>query len=117
MAGIGVHADEAIVNFNMWITPQEYNLETATGGLRVWPQRPPLEWSFQEYNSAQYEARNERWLREVTPTDVAYRTNRAVIFSSFFFHKTLPSKFKNGHAHRRINLTFLFGSLRKGVCD
>jgi len=40
--------------------------------------------------------------------------NRAVIFNSFFFHKTLPNRFKAGHANRRINLTFLFGSHVKG---
>lgn len=42
-------------------------------------------------------------------TDIAYQSNRAVIFSSFFFHQTMPHRFKSGHVNRRINLTYLFG--------
>jgi len=114
--GIGVHADEAAVNINMWLTPDDANLDPGKGGLRVWPKAPPTKWSFREYNSPEHEKRNLKWLESVLPVDVPYRMNRAVIFNSFFFHKTLPNRFKAGHANRRINLTFLFGSHVKGSC-
>ena len=34
--GIGIHADFALVNLNFWITPDEYNYDNNSGGLKVY---------------------------------------------------------------------------------
>ena len=40
--GIQVHADDAEVNLNFWLTPDESNLDLNRGGLVVWHQEPEL---------------------------------------------------------------------------
>ena len=36
LPGLHVHADDALVNVNFWITPDEANLDPERGGLLVW---------------------------------------------------------------------------------
>ena len=107
---IDVHADEAQVNFNMWLTPSEANDDPSSGGLTVWKKKPPASWEFKEYNSPKSVEKVKAMLSDVTPTVVEYRYNRAIVFDSDFFHQSQPSLFKAGHSNRRINLTLLFGA-------
>ncbi len=46
--GIGIHADEAALNVNFWITPGSVaNLGIAArGGLMIWDKAAPLDWGF-----------------------------------------------------------------------
>ncbi len=106
---IGIHADEAAVNVNFWITPDDANLDPESGGLVVWDVAAPLDWNFEKYNSdtkamLDFLARNNA--RSVT---IPYRANRAVIFNSNLFHKTDVIRFKDGYLNRRINVTLLYG--------
>ena len=107
--GIGIHADEAAVNVNFWITPDQANLDPQGGGLVIWDKAAPLEWDFAKFNadeSAAYAFLEEQGARTVT---VPYRTNRAVIFDSNLFHKTDRITFAVGYENRRINITMLYG--------
>lgn len=107
--GIGVHADFARVNLNFWITPDEANLDAASGGLLVYDKPAPSSWSFQDYN------RNEKAVYEFLDKNhagsrrIPYRCNRAVLFNSNLFHETDKIHFKEGFENRRINITYLFG--------
>ena len=49
-SGINVHADFAKVNLNFWITPDKYNLDVNSGGLKVYDTPPPKDWIFEKYN-------------------------------------------------------------------
>ena len=51
LEGIGIHADEAAVNVNFWITPDAANLDAQSGGLVIWDKAAPLEWDFAKYNA------------------------------------------------------------------
>ena len=109
LTGIGVHADSAAVNVNFWITPDEANLDSNSGGLRVWRKCAPLEWDFEDFNR-----RPEYLMRWVHETDaeeviVPYRSNRAVMFDSNLVHRTDDFQFAPGYENRRINITMLFG--------
>ena len=42
MEGICIHADVARVNINVWVVPDEANLDSEGGGLVVYSQRSPL---------------------------------------------------------------------------
>lgn len=99
-----------MVNVNLWITPDEANLDPNSGGLVVFTVKPPREWSFDKFNS-NWEYIDEHLLRPsgYANVTVPYRQNRAVIFNSFLFHKTQDCKFRQGYENRRINLTFLYG--------
>ncbi len=108
-AGIGVHADFARVNLNFWITPDEANLDAASGGLVVYDIPAPPSWSFHDYN------RNEEAIYDFLKQNragsrrIPYRCNRAVLFNSNLFHETDKIYFKEGYENRRINITYLFG--------
>jgi tetratricopeptide (TPR) repeat protein len=107
--GINVHADHAQVNLNFWVTPDEYNLDTQSGGLKVYDVPPPPEWSFDNYNSNSskiYEFLNNNCAKSHT---VTYQCNRAVLFNSALFHETDTIHFQDVYQGRRVNMTYLFG--------
>ncbi|KAL7537388.1 hypothetical protein ACHAXR_009409 [Thalassiosira sp. AJA248-18] len=108
--GIHVHADDAMINVNLWITPDEANLDPNSGGLIVYTVKPPREGGFSSFNS-NWEYIDEHLLRPsgYANVTVPYKQNRAVIFDSFLFHKSDKHKFKREYENRRINLTFLYG--------
>jgi tetratricopeptide (TPR) repeat protein len=109
--GLNIHADAAAVNVNFWITPDEANLNPATGGLVVYDKEAPLEWNFKEYNSARNKPKILAWLNEVgaQAIKIPYRANRAVVFNSDLFHETDEPSFADDYRSRRINITLLYG--------
>ena len=112
--GLALHADDAVVNLNLWLTPDEANLDQqgTSGGLIVHLTQniPPL--SFKQMNRLSEVDRIKLFLKESQSqrVEIPYRQNRAVIFHSNLYHETSPFRFKKGYANSRINLTFLFGS-------
>jgi Tfp pilus assembly protein PilF len=114
LSGIEAHADDAAVNVNFWLTPDDANLDPDGGGLDVWDKEAPLDWDFERFNADAAAIR--RFIEEsgarlhATP----YRQNRAVIFNSDLFHATGRLKFKPGYENRRINVTMLFGHRGNG---
>lgn len=135
--GIFAHADEAAVNVNFWVTPDEANLgrdaggnhddddpgPAAPGGLIVYANHP---------NDADFEAgRGQSYIssadqrvrrQEALGTGqiqriVPYKANRAVIFSSRKWHATDRHRFAGGLGKHRVNLTLLFGLLAAVQCS
>ena len=111
--GIHVHADDAAINVNFWITPNSANLDPSSGGLVVYNTEAPLEWGFNRYNKNEQKIREEILKSNQKKTIVPHNENRAVIFNSNLFHETDNIKFKAGYENRRINVTLLFG--RRGL--
>ncbi len=109
LSGIRIHADQAAVNVNFWITPDEANVNPANGGLVVWDQKPPLDWDFVRSNGDEKAARDFLAQTGAKPVTVPYRANRAVIFDSDLFHETDRIEFQDGYLNRRINITMLYG--------
>jgi len=109
LPGLGVHADEAAVNVNFWITEDEANLDPEHGGLLVYTHDAPRDWGFAKFNNDA--ATIQRYLESVgsVPVCVPYRENRAVIFDSDLFHATDRPRFRDGYLNRRINVTLLYG--------
>ena len=109
--GINVHADFAIHNLNIWITPDEYNNDKNAGGLKVYDAPAPEDWSFQQYNRNTtdqiYKFLNDN---NAHCTNIPYKFNRAVLFNSAYFHETDKINFTEGYESRRINITYLFGN-------
>ncbi|MGH8766326.1 MAG: tetratricopeptide repeat protein [Burkholderiales bacterium] len=109
LPGLGVHADEAAVNVNFWITEDEANLDTEHGGLLVYTHNAPRDWDFAKFNNDSKAILD--FLNSVgsLPLRVPYRANRAVIFDSDLFHATDQPRFRDGYLNRRINITLLYG--------
>ena len=112
LSGITAHADQAAVNLNFWITPNEANLDPDSGGLIVYTREAPADWDFNEYNSRPKEI--EAFARDCPKELIPYRYNRAVMFHSNLIHKTDDFRFKPGLRNRRINITILFGERSNG---
>ena len=107
--GIGVHADEAAVNVNFWITPDDANLDPQSGGLVVWDKAAPLDWDFSKYNGNVAAIRDFLTNSGAHKRTIPHRANRAVIFDSDLFHETDNICFRPGYLNRRINVTMLYG--------
>jgi hypothetical protein len=115
-SGINIHADQAAVNVNIWLTPEDANLDKTNGGLVIFTAKPPPDWNFQQYNTD-----TERVIKDLLqPTGFAnvtvpYRENRAVIFDSALFHHTDEFHFQEGYRNHRINLTILYGDMNHAL--
>jgi hypothetical protein len=109
LRGTEIHADEAAVNVNFWITSDEANLDPDHGGLVVWDKAAPLEWDFAKFNDDVRLARGFLSRSGAKSVTVPYRANRAVIFDSDLFHETDEIRFAEGYQNRRINVTLLYG--------
>ncbi|KAL3803539.1 hypothetical protein HJC23_014087 [Cyclotella cryptica] len=114
-SGINLHADQAAVNVNIWLSLGA-NLDEKSGGLVVFTAKPPESWDFESYNT-NTDMVVEELLRPTNFANITvpHRPNRAVIFDSTLFHQTDKYTFKQGYENGRINLTFLFGKMSKGT--
>lgn len=108
--GINVHADFAVMNLNFWITPDEYNLDPASGGLKVYDVPSPPDWHFRRYNEDKDEIYRFIESNGGATVNTPYRCNRALIFNSAYFHETDEISFEDCYEGRRINITYLFGN-------
>jgi tetratricopeptide (TPR) repeat protein len=109
LSGIPVHADQAAVNVNFWIAQEEANRDPESGGLLVWPAKPPPDWDFGRYNIDEASIRAFLAKEGTKPVVIPHRANRAIIFDSDLFHETDRIDFIDGYFNRRINVTMLYG--------
>jgi tetratricopeptide (TPR) repeat protein len=108
-AAVDVHADDAEISVNFWVTPTEANLSPGHGGLVVCRAPPPDDWEIKDYDADQ--GRIVLFLKQQAQDSlvVPYGQNRAVLFRSRLFHYSDRPEFASGYENHRINLTFLYG--------
>jgi tetratricopeptide (TPR) repeat protein len=113
LSGINLHADDAAVNVNFWVSPDAANLDPARGGLKVYFAEAPEDWGNNLYDTSRETAEAIRaHLEKIGENNtmlIPYKENRAGVFNSDLFHETDEFKFKPGYENRRINVTMLFG--------
>jgi Flp pilus assembly protein TadD len=107
--GTNTHADHAAVNVNLYIAPDEANLDLESGGMDIWDIAAPPGEEMRRYNSDEALARDFLERSGARLTRVPHRANRAVIFRSDLFHKTSDCRFREGYLNKRINVSLLFG--------
>jgi tetratricopeptide (TPR) repeat protein len=115
LPGTDIHGDDADFSLNLWITPDSANLDPDTGGLVVWNQTAPPDWSFDAYNSGGDRVRHFLRDQNAESTVIPHRANRAVLFEGHLFHQTDEFTFAPGFANRRRSLTFLFRRRRRST--
>ena len=108
--GINIHADFALINLNFWITPDKYNNNKNSGGLKVYDAAAPEDWTFHRYQRNYKEIYKFLSDKKANCINVPYKFNRAVLFNSAYFHETDKINFKDEYEARRINITYLFGT-------
>jgi len=107
-AAVDVHADDATVSVNFWVTPTEANLDRGHGGLVVCRAPPPDEWEIKDYDEDQERIVTFLEQKATESLVVPYRQNRAVLFRSRLFHHSDRPKFASNYENHRINLTLLY---------
>jgi tetratricopeptide (TPR) repeat protein len=112
--GTNIHADFSAINLNLYITPDEANLDPDRGGMVIWNKAARDERELRRYNGNHREIRDYLRDSQVEAVKVAHRANRAVFFASNLFHKTDTCRFKEGYLNKRINVSFLFGRFGSG---
>ena len=108
--GTNTHADNAAVNVNFYIAPDEANLDAESGGMDIWDVAAPSLDDMRKYNSDEAAARAFLDHSNARLTRIPHRANRAVIFKSDLFHKTSDCRFREGYLNKRINVSLLFGN-------
>jgi Flp pilus assembly protein TadD len=114
--GTNTHADNSAVNVNLYIAPDEANLDPESGGMDIWDVAAPPGEEMRRYNSDEALARDFLERSGARLTRIPHRANRAVIFKSDLFHKTSDCRFREGYLNKRINVSLLFGH-RGGPAD
>lgn len=107
--GTNIHADYSAINLNLYIAPDEANLDPDTGGMVIWNVAARDAGELRRYNGSDSEIREHLRRSQAQTIRVAHRANRAVLFKSSLFHKTDTCRFKEGYLNKRINVSFLFG--------
>jgi tetratricopeptide (TPR) repeat protein len=107
---IDIHADDAVVSLNFWVTPDSANLTPKQGGLEIYTVPPPDDWAVTDYDQDKAAIRNFLEGQENQKITVPYGENRAVLFDSRLFHGSDAPKFAAGYENHRINITMLFGT-------
>ena len=105
---VNIYGDFATYNLNFWITPDEFNNNKNTGGLKVYDVPAPENWTLKDYNNNKI----HKYLEDSNAkcVNVPYKFNRAVLFNSTYFYETDEIDFLDKYEGRRINMTYLFGS-------
>jgi tetratricopeptide (TPR) repeat protein len=113
-AAVDVHADDAAVSVNFWVTPTQANLSPERGGLVVYLVPPPADWAIRDYDADL--GRIVTFLEQHADDRlvVPYHQNRAVLFRSHLFHHSNRPEFAAEYENHRINLTLLYGSKSSG---
>jgi len=108
-ATVDVHADDAAVSVNFWVTPTEANLDPEHSGLVVCCTPPPDDWQIKDYSTDREQIVTFLEQNAGRSLIVPYRQNRAVLFRSRLFHHSDRPEFATGYENNRINLTLLYG--------
>ena len=93
--GVPIHADQATVSFNLWITPDEANLNNENGGLLIYPKAiKPKDWSFVDANGLDSIGRIQSHLKRFQPAKIPYKANRMIILKVHCFIKPIRFNLK-----------------------
>ncbi len=105
---VDVHADDAAVSVNFWVTPTEANLNPGRGGLVVCLAPPPADWQIKDYEDDRKRIVTFLEQHAIDSLIAPYRQNRAVLFRSRLFHYSDHPEFASCYENQRINLTLLY---------
>ncbi|MEQ8193030.1 MAG: tetratricopeptide repeat protein [Rhodospirillales bacterium] len=109
-SGDDLHGDSGRVSVNIWLTPDDANLDPEGGGLLFWNKKVPmLEVKDNPKEMTLQIMRDIISAPDAESFKVPYRCNRATLFNSNVIHKTDRLNFRSGYLNRRMNITFVFG--------
>lgn len=104
-----LHSDIGALTLNLWLTPEEYNLDSNGGGLIFFDVKrgsePPPGKSLSYLWSEEYMKDHTAGQK----VSISYKCNRALLFAASTFHQTDAFRFANTKREsHRINLSLAF---------
>ena len=134
-SGIALHADDAYININIWLTKTQTKVvhvdrqqtDDGGGGLLIYPHlRAKKEDPFVLFNTKgsmrihvdaetrSTDGNGNDGGKDLDVVQIPHSTNRMVIFDSSMYHQSDGGMdFGTGYEEQRINLTLLFGKRKK----
>jgi hypothetical protein len=107
--GLHVHADNAEVAVNLWLTPDQYNRTPGGSGLTLYRLKRRPDMMVHEFNAMPWAGEFFQANAPEPLLTVPYRFNRAVIFDAAIFHATDEISFEQGSLVTvRMGLTLAF---------
>ena len=105
---VDVHADDAAISVNFWLTPNEANLNPDGSGLAVCRVPPLVAWETRGYNA--YENRIVAFLGQhvAEVLILPYSGTGPACSSPHLFHHSNATELTIAYEKRRVNLPFLF---------
>lgn len=107
-----LHSDIGSLTLNLWLTPDEYNLEPNGGGLTFFDVKRDSKPSPGKSLSYLW---SEEYMKDHTAgkkVSISYKCNRALLFDASTFHKSDAFCFANTKPEsQRINLSLAFDNL------
>lgn len=104
-----VHADVGAVTLNLWLTPDEHNLDPTTGGLVLFDVKRDAAAERERLDSVEWAERHLAEHPRERTVVIGHRCNRAVLFDARTFHGSDRVAFSlDGPNTRRVNVSLVF---------
>jgi hypothetical protein len=107
--GLSIHSDNGFVTLNIYMTPDEFNLDPNQGGTLLYDVKRGEHQSLHEFNAEPW---STEYFKQHTKGGVArigYRFNRALLFDARTLHSAERMRFAGGGVgSHRLNLALRF---------
>jgi hypothetical protein len=107
--GLSIHSDNGLATLNIYLTPDEFNLDPATGGLWLYDVKRGENQALHEFNSQPWCTEYYKKHTKGGAARVGYAFNRAVLFDARTLHAAERMRFAcKSVASHRLNLALRF---------
>lgn len=104
-----VHADVGAITLNLWLTPDEHNLDPTAGGLVLLDVKRDAAAESERLDSVEWAERHLAEHPRERTIVIGHRRNRAVLFDARTFHASDRVAFRlDGPSTRRVNVSLVF---------
>lgn len=107
--GLSIHSDNGVVTVNIYLTPDEFNLEPETGGIRLFDVKRGEDMALHEFNSQPWCTEYFEKHTKGGAVRIGYAFNRAILFDARTLHVAERMRFAGGSVgSHRLNLALRF---------
>jgi len=107
--GVYLHSDPSIINLNIWVSGDDIVKDKSKNGLTIYKVRPPEDWTRKDWNNNSEKSLEYVKSKNAQPTEVPYKSNRAIFFDGAYFHASNGISTRGGFENQRVSYTMLFG--------
>ncbi|MDQ3802526.1 MAG: hypothetical protein M3416_01530 [Acidobacteriota bacterium] len=107
--GLSIHSDNGLATLNIYLTPDEFNLDPEAGGLWLYDVKRGENQALHEFNSQPWCTEYFERHTKGGAVRIGYAFNRAILFDARTLHAAERMRFAGGSvASHRLNLALRF---------